>query len=158
MTKPYTPRPNTLAAKVIERLQRTGGTITPAEVVTEYNVARNCVGGSLAAPLKYGALVLLNAGTRQVCYGLGTGQPDTGTPKPRRSSGKKKSKRAPRAERTTEEAAEEAPAEDNFSAARWMDGDITLHGAAVSDDDIVVLNRSQASRLLGFLQTQLAEA
>lgn len=162
MRTTYTPKPGSLGAKVLAHLQANGNVpISGRDIAALCGVPRNNVGPSLKAPVSRGLLTETQIDGTLHC-GLGSGAATPGSTAPVKRKTKTKSTRAAAAKKKTRQhnghtptPAEPDDTSDGFSAARWMDGDITLHGIDVAEGGAIVINASQASRLLEFLQDQL---
>lgn len=164
MTKPYTPRPGSLAEKVLAFLQ-TGEApqISTADMVTLFNAAPSSTNNLLKAPRKFG-LVVLHKNGKQALYTLPGVAPvwndatqaaaPSAAPKARKVKAPKK-KAAPQGTRKKRQAAA-APAEPERPAAiasLWDDGDVVLAGITINNDAAsVTLSDLQARQVHRFLE------
>ena len=160
--KPYTPRPGTLPARLIEHLTATGGTMTTKQIANGFAEPANNVGGLLVVAIKHRVIVMhkTEAGN---CYGLPDSSPGDVAPAPAAhltlgTPVEKAAKKTP-AKKTTKRRAPSAPAavqavdaSPPAIAALWDDGDIVLYGLQVNADNTVTLAGAQAQRVHRFLE------
>lgn len=165
MTKPYTPRPGSLAQKVIDYLQTgEGAQISTATMVTSFKVKPSSTSNLLKAPRKFGVLVLHKNG-KQALYTLPGVEPvwddateadaPTTAPKARKVKAPKKKAAPPQGTRKKRQAVA-APAELERPAAiasLWDDGDVVLAGITINNDAAsVTLSDLQARQVHRFLE------
>jgi len=164
MTKPYTPRPGSLAQKVIDYLQTgEGAQISTATMVTSFKVKPSSTSNLLKAPRKFGVLVLHKNG-KQALYTLPgvapvwdaaeAAAPST-APKARKVKAPKKKAAPPHGTRKKRQSVA-APAEPERPAAiasLWDDGDVVLAGITINNDAAsVTLSDLQARQVHRFLE------
>lgn len=162
MTTPYTPRPGSLAEKVITHLNSGGSAqISPADMVKLFNVAANSTSNLMKAPLKFG-IVELHKNGRKTLYTLPGIEPlwDDATgaasadaaPKTRKVKAPKK-KAPPHASRKKVQAEPVEPEQPAAIASLWDDGDVVLAGITINNDAAsVTLTDLQARQVHRFLE------
>ncbi len=155
----YTPAPDSLAARVINKLTVTGGTLTPTQIAEQFAVKRDSVSNVLKAAVQAGALQHYSGGRGKTVYHLvGTvpafdGATTTPSPAPKKRKAKKKPASAPRTARKAREAAPEAAAVPAPIASLWDDGDLVLQGITVNTDgSSVTLTDLQARQVHRFME------
>lgn len=161
MTTSYTPRPGSLAEKVITHLNSGGSAqISPADMVKLFNVAANSTSNLMKAPLKFG-IVELHKNGRQTLYTLPGIEPMWGLPtlavagkaaaKTRKVKAPKK--KAPQDSRKKVQAEPVEPERPAAIASLWDDGEVVLAGITINlDQDSVTLTDIQARQVHRFLE------
>lgn len=162
MTTPYTPRPGSLAEKVMDYLQ-TGeaAQISPAQMVELFQVKQSSTSNLLKAPRKFGVLALHKNG-RQALYTLPGVAPVWGdaddvaatssAPKARKVK-TPKNKARPQGLRKKSEPVAAEPERPTAIAALWDDGDVVLAGITINTDaQSVTLSDLQARQVHRFLE------
>lgn len=155
--KPYTPRPDSLPARVIEHLTvRDTVGLSCAEVAQNFGVASKNVRPNLAAAVKHGALVMgkveglvvyMLPGATEA--GEAAAAPTTAPRKARR--GQAGRDRANATRRVRAQVVEPPPAPGPV-ACLWDDGDIVLHGLMPNaDGSTATITQEHARRVHGFL-------
>lgn len=165
MTTAYTPRPGSLAQKVMDYLQTgEGAQISPAAMVTSFKVKPSSTSNLLKAPLKFGVLERHKNG-KQTLYTLPGVKPvwddaaeaaaPSTAPKARKVKAPKKKAVPPQGTRKKRQAIA-APAEPERPAAiasLWDDGDVVLAGITINNDAAsVTLSDLQARQVHRFLE------
>lgn len=153
----YNPAPDSLAARVIQRLKEQGGTLTPNQIIEQFSAARGSVSNLLKPAVQAGALQLHSGGKGKTAYHLeGTvptfdGIEAAPTPAPKKRKAKKT---APTTTRKPREAAPEPTAAvPPPIASLWDDGDLVLQGVTVSEaSNSVTLTDLQARQVHRFME------
>ncbi len=156
MTKTYTPRPGSLAERVIAHLNAGATQIAPAEMATLFGAQRSATNNLLKAPRNFGMLVLHKNGN-QALYTLPGVEPDWGglpaEPKTRATPVKRKAKKAEASRSKAREAAPPATTTPPPIASLWDDGDLVLQGITVNTDGAsVTLTDLQARQVHRFME------
>ena len=156
--KPYTPRPDSLPARVIDELtDGNSGGLSCADIQQKFGVPSRNVRPTLAAAVKHGALVMgkveglvvymLPDGANQAA--ADSAPPTTAPRKARR--GQAGRDRANATRRVRAQVVEPPPAPGPV-ACLWDDGDIVLHGLTPNaDGSTATITQEHARRLHGFL-------
>lgn len=161
MSKPYVPKPDSLADRVIKYLSLVKGPLSYAEIARQMNKPRSNIEPCLRAAITHGALVQDKRGSVRLPT---PAEVDAATPaaaeaSPRTRAGRKTTKARGSAGRDRANAARrvqaqvvEPPPPPGPVASLWDDGDIVLHGLEPNaDGSSATINEAHARRIHGFL-------
>jgi len=161
-TTPYTPRPGSMAEKVITHLNAGGSAqLSPADMVKLFKIAPSSTFNVLKGPRKFGMLVLHKNG-KKALYTLPGVEPlwrdvakdsaATAVAKARKVKAPKK-KAPSHASRKKVQAEPVEPERPAAIASLWDDGDVVLAGITINTDaSSVTLTDLQARQVHRFLE------
>lgn len=157
--QPYTPRPGSLPARVIEHL--TGNAdpaLSCADIEQKFGAPSRNVRPILAAAVTHGALVMAKVEGRSMYMlpdadqaGAAAAPPASAPRKARRGHAGRQRANAARKDRVQTEQPVDPPAPGPV-ACLWDDGDIVLHGLRMNTDETsCTISEAHARKLHGFL-------
>lgn len=151
----YTPAPDSLAARVINKLTVTGGTLTPSQIAEQFDVKRDSVSNVLKAAVQAGALQHYSGGRGKTVYHLVGTVPtfDGAEAAPALAPKKRKAKKTTSRARKPREVAPEPSTAPPPIASLWDDGDLVLQGVTISEEHgSVTLTDLQARQVHRFME------
>jgi hypothetical protein len=143
MTKTYTPRADSLPARLIAHLQpqKIGTKISVVDIESRFNVGRNNVSTLLTKAVNAGMLVRTRSvtGTRPYEYGLSDGLTPTPTTRDAEDPGSPFT--------NLPEGYTKLPAGDIVISC-WSDGEVYVHGLQVMSDGSVLVTHQQMCKIV----------
>lgn len=150
MKKTYSPRSDSLAAKVIAQLPQVGGQLSAVQIAETFVVAEKAVAAALRPAIAAGALAFtVDAESGKRVYSLATEEP---TPRKKRAAPARKTAARKRRQPAAVEETPQEPGE--LAIAMHSDRDVTFLGAVVGEDGSVLLKQDQAEQLARYIVRQ----